>query len=112
MSGTKIGGQKAAATNRERHGEGFYARIGKKGGHNGREGGFAANPELAKIAGRKGGSVSRRGKAYGPLFAEKRKLILELWYKDTPYTEIAKQIGLPYNATRVWIHKNLEGKDA
>ena len=30
MTGTKAGGQKAAKTNKERHGEGFYARIGKK----------------------------------------------------------------------------------
>ncbi len=33
MSGTKAGGMKAAKTNLERHGKGFYARIaGKKGG--------------------------------------------------------------------------------
>ena len=32
MSGTKAGGMKAAATNKLRHGEGFYARIGKRGG--------------------------------------------------------------------------------
>ena len=35
MSGTKAGGLKAAATNKKRHGEGFYARIGAKGGRNG-----------------------------------------------------------------------------
>ena len=63
MTGTKAGGQKAAKTNKERHGEGFYARIGKKGGQNGHTGGFAANPELARIAGAKGGSISRRGPA-------------------------------------------------
>ena len=32
MAGTKEGGRKAAATNKLRHGEGFYARIGAKGG--------------------------------------------------------------------------------
>ena len=63
MSGTKIGGKKAAYTNRERHGLDFYARIGAKGGRNGHTGGFAANPELARIAGRKGGLKSRRGKS-------------------------------------------------
>ena len=62
MTGTKAGGQKAAKTNKERHGEGFYARIGAKGGmRTGVEKGFAANPTLAKIAGKKGGSHSRRG---------------------------------------------------
>lgn len=60
MSGTKIGGQKAAYTNRLLHGIDFYARIGAKGGRNGHTGGFASNPELARIAGKKGGTKSRR----------------------------------------------------
>lgn len=63
MSGTKAGGMKAAKTNLERHGSDFYKRIGKKGGQNGHTGGFAANRALACIAGRKGGRISRRGKA-------------------------------------------------
>lgn len=62
MAGTKAGGRKAAATNKARHGSNFYAQIGKKGGQNGNTGGFAANPELARIAGAKGGKVSRRRK--------------------------------------------------
>lgn len=41
MAGTREGGKKAAATNKERHGERFYAEIGKKGGENGTDGGFA-----------------------------------------------------------------------
>lgn len=60
MAGTKEGGKKAAATNKAKHGKDFYANIGRKGGQNGHTGGFAANPELARIAGRKGGQVSRR----------------------------------------------------
>ena len=64
MAGTKQGGQKAAATNKSRHGSDFYANIGRKGGQvKGTRGGFAANPELAKIAGAKGGRISRRRKA-------------------------------------------------
>lgn len=35
MSGTKAGGIKAAATNKEKYGEGFYANIGARGGRNG-----------------------------------------------------------------------------
>ena len=61
MSGTKVGGAKAAATNKAKYGEDFYRNIGRKGGANGHTGGFASNPELARIAGRKGGSISRRG---------------------------------------------------
>lgn len=63
MAGTKAGGKKAAATNKARHGSDFYAKIGRKGGQNGTTGGFAANPELARIAGAKGGRISRRRKA-------------------------------------------------
>jgi hypothetical protein len=61
MAGTKIGGQKAAAKNLARD-PNFYAKIGKKGGENGSTGGFAANPELARIAGAIGGRISRRKK--------------------------------------------------
>lgn len=61
MSGTKAGGMKAAATNKAKYGIGFYSRIGKIGGHNGHTGGFFANPELARIAGSKGGRRSKRG---------------------------------------------------
>ena len=53
MAGTKEGGRKAAATNKARHGNNFYVELGRKGGQNGHTGGFFANPELAKEAGRK-----------------------------------------------------------
>lgn len=62
MAGTKAGGIKAAATNKAKHGADFYARIGRIGGQRGHTGGFAANPQLARIAGAKGGRVSRRTK--------------------------------------------------
>ena len=62
MAGTVQGGKKAAAKNLAKD-PNFYARIGAKGGQNGNTGGFAANPELARIAGAKGGRISRRRKA-------------------------------------------------
>lgn len=62
MPGTKEGGLKAAQKNMQRHGRDFYARIGAVGGRKGTTGGFAANRELARIAGRKGGMISRRRK--------------------------------------------------
>lgn len=61
MAGTKEGGRKAALKNLQRD-PNFYAKIGAKGGQNGNTGGFAANPELARIAGAKGGRISRRRK--------------------------------------------------
>ena len=62
MAGTVKGGEAAAKTNRERYGADFYARIGAKGGKKGRTGGFFANRELARLAGAKGGRISRRSK--------------------------------------------------
>lgn len=62
MAGTFAGGQAAAKTTKEKHGEDFYKKIGAIGGKKGTTGGFYANRELARIAGAKGGSISRRTK--------------------------------------------------
>ena len=62
MAGTKPGGLKAAATNTAKYGADFYARIGARGGRIGTTGGFYANRELARRAGRLGGRLSRRTK--------------------------------------------------
>lgn len=70
MSGTVEGGKKAVKTTRKRHGKNFYAEIGRKGGQNGHTGGFASEKigddgltgfERARIAGAKGGHLSKRG---------------------------------------------------
>jgi hypothetical protein len=63
MPGTVTGGKKAADTNKMKYGKDFYARIGAAGGKKGTTGGFAANRDLARIAGAKGGRISRRRKA-------------------------------------------------
>lgn len=72
MTGTVIGGKRAAKTNKERHGEDFFVRIGRRGGKNGTTGGFGSDKvgkdgltgaERARIAGRKGGKKSKRGAA-------------------------------------------------
>jgi uncharacterized protein len=62
MAGTKQGGKAAASTNKTKYGADFYAKIGAMGGKKGRTGGFYANRELARIAGAKGGRISRRSK--------------------------------------------------
>lgn len=70
MAGTKIGGMKARDKNLARDPD-FYKKAGRKGGLNGNTGGFASDLigedgltglERAKIAGRKGGTISRRVK--------------------------------------------------
>lgn len=72
MAGTKSGGRRAAATNKEKYGKDFYAEIGRKGGRNGHKGGFASEAvgndgltgaQRAKIAGAIGGRKSKRGPA-------------------------------------------------
>lgn len=62
MSGTKVGGLKAAATNKKKHGPHFYREIGAIGGRVRGVKGFALDPELARIAGAKGGRISKRTK--------------------------------------------------
>lgn len=59
MGGTRAGGLKAAEQNKLRDPD-FYKKIGAIGGKKGTTGGFAANRELAREAGRKGGKKSRR----------------------------------------------------
>lgn len=64
MSGTVDGGKKAAITNKLKYKEDFYSRIGALGGSAPYTGlkGFAANRELAKVCGTKGGRIgSRKG---------------------------------------------------
>ena len=69
MAGTKAGGRKAAATNKARYGNNWYAKIGKIGGQNGHTGGFATMDEetgeylLAKRAGAIGWKISKRSRA-------------------------------------------------
>jgi hypothetical protein len=70
MSGTKLGGQHAAKTNKDKYGSDFYARIGSQGGRKlGVKKGFAAGEEgrrRARIYGALGGKKSRRGPAIKP----------------------------------------------
>ena len=63
MAGTKDGGKAAASTNKAKYGADFYAKIGAMGGKKGKTGGFYANRELARVAGAKGGRISRRTKS-------------------------------------------------
>lgn len=71
MAGTIDGGKKAAVTNKVKYGRDFYGIIGAKGGKRGKTGGFASQirgkdgltgKERARIAGKKGGQISRKTK--------------------------------------------------
>lgn len=70
VSGNSRGGKLAAAKNLARDPD-FYRRIGARGGKKGRTGGFASQevgedgltgPQRARVVGKIGGAVSRRGK--------------------------------------------------
>lgn len=57
---TKAGAIKAKNTVLAKYGAGYYAKIGAMPHP---RGGFKGRPDLAKIAGARGGTISRRGKA-------------------------------------------------
>lgn len=60
MAGSKLGGQKAALTNKRRYGANYYSMIGRKGGLKGTRGGFNVmkeeDPERLREVSRRGGS--------------------------------------------------------
>jgi general stress protein YciG len=61
MAGTKAGGLAAAITNKQRHGEDHYSKIGRIGGSKKVPKGFAMFPkDKVREAGRKGGTNSVR----------------------------------------------------
>lgn len=113
MSGTKLGGMKAAATNKVKHGADFYQRIGRKGGSKVTgKGGFAGNPELARRAGAKGGRISKRGtysyqlNKIEPLADE----IREEYANGDSLLAISKRHNISYNVLSKWSRENLDTK--
>jgi hypothetical protein len=98
MSGTKIGGMKAAMTNKAIRGEDFYKKIGMKGGKNGHTGGFYNNPALARVAGAKGGRASKRNSPYVAKLTENHDRIKILYEQGLiSIRDIANIMGVPYN---------------
>ena len=97
MPGTKIGGLKAAKTNKEKYGDDFYKQIGMRGGMNGNTGGFYANPELARRAGAKGGAISRRGEATKTkeMIRTNIDTIKRMVEDKSPVTKISEATGVP-----------------
>lgn len=60
MVENKAGESKIRKTIEERYGKDYWRKIGSKGGKATGMKGFALNPELARIAGKKGGTKSTR----------------------------------------------------
>ena len=103
MPGTKAGGRKAAITNKILHGDDFYARIGRKGGSKSSRGGFAANPELARMAGKKGGSASKRGVAQEVRVHERTMMTMRA--NGYSMADISRTTGLPYYSVTYYFRK-------
>ena len=97
MPGNRLGGQRAAKTNKLLYGDDFYHRIGKKGGRASTTGGFYANPELAKRAGAKGGAISRRGEATKTkeMIRKNIDVIIRMVEDKEPVTKISEATGVP-----------------
>lgn len=62
MAGVRAGGLKAVETLKEKYGEDYFSKIGRKGGKAHGKGGFN-DRSLARRAGAKGGRISKRPKA-------------------------------------------------
>ena len=109
MAGTKAGGLKTAKINKELHGGDFYKRIGRRGGKASGKGGFAANPALARLAGAKGGSISRRGgnKKTHETIKNKGEELKALYDMGVPMTTIADKYNINYHILREWLVENV-----
>lgn len=87
--------------------------FGSKGGRNGHTGGFAANPALARIAGRKGGGISKRG-ATNETWGKLQNMHSELvqWVEEGKSgIWIAKAVELPVSAVHKYIREEIRRSD-
>mgnify|MGYP001602317314 CR=1 FL=1 len=67
MSGTKSGGVRTRETNKKKYGKDFYKEIGAMGGQTKSPlKGFGTRRDIAAEAGRKGGTISKRGPKQTP----------------------------------------------
>lgn len=109
----KIANEKWHKTMTERYGsitEKMKA-VGRIGGQNGKgpdyKGGFAGNVERAKIAGAKGGSISRRTSKYEKELKTNEEYIkMNMQHKNVK--QIASEIGIPYNSVSHFVRTHLK----
>ena len=84
------------------------------GGLNGKgpdyQGGFAADRERARIAGAKGGHISRRNGKYTRIMDENQEAIKVLLNSNKTLKEFAAELGVPYHSLTWYIKTRLENK--
>lgn len=108
MAGTKIGGLKAAAMNKLKYGDDFYKGIGLKGGRaeHSKPRGFAANPELAKYAGAKGGRISKIDMGVKAKINNAKHDIIDRYYNKLESSEsIGRVYGVAGSTIRYYINR-------
>lgn len=105
MAGTTEGGKRAAATNKQRYGSDYYKGIGKLGGVKSRGGGFAANHELAREVGAKGGRNSRRYSIVTRTAKVRYELIPSVPMKETNLLETPPNRGQELKKSHSWWHR-------
>ena len=112
----KIANEKWRKTMTERYGSitEKMKQTGRIGGMNGKgpdyKGGFAADNERAKIAGAKGGSISRRTSKYHQLFEENRNAIEATLRSTATLKDLAESLGVPYTSLLNYIKKYVYDK--
>lgn len=84
-----------------------FSKIGAEGGKNGHTGGFASRPDIARIAGAKGGSISRRGFSYNKDWEKHKEEIMKMKNRGESVAEISRHFGLPYSMLLIRIKKEL-----
>ena len=89
--------------------------IGKIGGKNGfgpgYTGGFAADPERARIVGAKGGSISKRKSKYINIFEYNRDEIIGAINGARTLTSLAKEIKVPYSALLHYVNAHIRNQE-
>lgn len=112
----KIANEKWRKTMTERYGSVTekMRETGRIGGMNGKgpdyKGGFAADNQRAKIAGAKGGSISRRKSKYHQLFEENRNAIEATLKSTATLKDLAESLGVPYTSLLNYVKKYVYDK--
>lgn len=81
-------------------------KMGKKGGMASSTGGFAANPELAREAGAKGGKTSHRGEPVRWLLDKHKDEILRLVAEGESRAGIARKFGVSAKSIHNFLANN------
>lgn len=88
--------------------------TGRIGGQNGKgpdyTGGFAGDRERAKIAGAKGGTISRRTSKYHSIFEENKAKIEETLKNSYTMKDLAQELGVPYTSLLHYVDKYIYNK--